>query len=125
MQEQTFTQEPGSTHGSTITSADVNGTEVYSHSGDHLGEIDHLVIDKASGNIAYAVMAFGGFLGMGADHHPIPWKKLRYDTEHGGYVTDITQAQLEGAPDRPDDWRDNRGWAERNYGYYGVNPYWM
>ena len=125
MQEHGYIREAGQTGSSTVTSADVNGTRVYSPSGDQLGSIDHLVIDKHSGNIAYAVMAFGGFLGMGADHHPIPWKKLRYDTELGGYVTDISQSQLEGAPSRPDDWRDNRDWATKNYGYYGVNPYWM
>ena len=51
--------------------------------------------------------------------------KLRDDTELGGYVTDISQSQLEGAPSRPDDWRDNRDWATKNSGYYGVNPYWM
>ena len=125
MQEQGYIPEAVQTGSSTVTSADVNGTRVYSPSGDQLGSIDHLVIDKQSGNIAYAVMAFGGFLGMGSDHHPIPWKKLSYDTELGGYVTDISQSQLEGAPSRPDDWRDNRDWATKNNGYYGVDPYWM
>ena len=125
MQQQGLIPEEAQSRSNTVTSTEVNGTAVYSPSGDHLGTIDHLVIDKASGNIAYAVMAFGGFLGLGADHHPIPWKKLRYDTQLGGYVTDITMAQLEAAPERPDDWRDNRDWAAKNYGYYGVNPYWM
>lgn len=125
MQQQGLIPEEGETHSSTVTSSDVNGTAVYSPAGDHLGDIDHLVIDKKSGNIAYAVMAFGGFLGMGAAHRPIPWKKLRYENRFGGYVTDITQAQLEAEPTRPDDWRDNRDWATQNYGYYGVNPYWI
>ncbi len=125
MQQQGYIPEAGQTGGATITSKDVNGTAVFSPAGEKLGSIDHLVIDKRSGNIAYAVMGFGGFLGMGEDHHPIPWKKLRYDVNLGGYVTDITKAQLEGAPRRPADWRDNRDWAASTYGYYGVAPYWM
>ncbi|MGQ0567742.1 MAG: PRC-barrel domain-containing protein [Gemmobacter sp.] len=125
MQQQGLIPEAAQNRSSTVTSTDVNGTQVYSPAGEHLGAIDHLVIDKASGNIAYAVMSFGGFLGIGADHHPIPWKKLRYDTRLGGYVTDITRDQLEGAPARPDDWRDNRDWAAKNHGYYGTAPYWM
>ena len=124
MQQQSLIPEDAQNRSNTVTSTEVNGTAVYSPSGDHLGTIDHLVIDKASGNIAYAVMAFGGFLGLGADHHPIPWKKLRYDTQLGGYVTDISKAQLDAAPARPDDWRDNRDWAAKNHGYYGVAPYW-
>lgn len=108
-----------------ISSTDVNGTEVYSPQGEHLGHIDHLMIDKVSGNISYAVMQFGGFLGIGADQHPLPWKKLRYDTGLGGYVTDLTKAQLENAPAVPADWRENRDYARRAYDYYGVPPYWL
>lgn len=110
---------------SVISSTDVNGTTVYSPTGEHLGSIDHLMIDKQSGNVAYAVMGFGGFLGLGEAHHPVPWRKLRYDTSLNGYVTDITKEQLEGAPARPDDWRENRDYATSVYGYYGVAPYWI
>lgn len=109
----------------TVSSADVNGTDVHSPSGDHLGKIDHLVIDKVSGQISYAVMSFGGFLGLGANEHPVPWKKLSYDTRLGGYVTDITKEQLEGAPVRPADWRGNRDYERRAYDYYGIPPYWL
>lgn len=110
---------------SMVSSADVNGTEVYSPTGDHLGQIDHLMIDKTSGQIAYAVMTFGGFLGIGAGEHPVPWKKLSYDTNLGGFVTDITEAQLTGAPARSDDWYNDREYQQRSYDYYGVSPYWM
>lgn len=59
---------------STMISSDkVNGTAVYSRTGEQIGTIDHLTIDKATGKVAYAVMGFGGFLGIGEDHHPIPW----------------------------------------------------
>jgi hypothetical protein len=108
-----------------VSSTDVNGTDVYSPAGDHLGHIDHLMIDKVSGNITYAVMHFGGFLGIGEEAHPIPWKKLRYDVAREGYVTDITKAQLEGAPDLPQDWRSSRDYERRSYDYYGIPPYWV
>jgi uncharacterized protein YrrD len=109
---------------SMVSSADVNGTEVYSPTGDHLGQIDHLMIDKESGQIAYAVMSFGGFLGIGAEHHPVPWKKLTYDTSLGGFVTDITQEQLTGAPRMSDNWYDDRTYRQQSYDYYGIAPYW-
>jgi len=110
---------------SMVSSDDVNGTEVYSPTGDHLGEINHLMIDKSSGHIAYAVMTFGGFLGIGAEEHPLPWKKLRYDTSMGGFVTDVTQEQLTGAPERGQGWFEDRNYAQRSYDYYGVSPYWV
>lgn len=129
MQDAPFTSrttESGSTPtpSSMVSSADVNGTEVYSPTGDHLGQIDHLMIDKVSGQIAYAVMTFGGFLGIGAEEHPVPWKKLSYDTNLGGFVTDITEEQLTGAPTRSDNWFDDREYQQRSYDYYGVLPYW-
>ncbi|WP_045390476.1 PRC-barrel domain-containing protein [Falsirhodobacter sp. alg1] len=109
----------------TISSKDVDGTAVYSPSGDRLGHIDHLRIDKELGYVAYAVMGFGGFLGVGEGHHPVPWKKLRYDTSLNGYVTDITEEQLQKAPRQPEETDDNRQWATTFYGYYGVAPYWV
>jgi sporulation protein YlmC with PRC-barrel domain len=108
-----------------VSSADVDGTEVYSPNGDHVGSIDHVMIDKKSGKIAYAVMGFGGFLGMGQDHHPIPWSSLRYDTNLNGYVTDITLERLQGAPERRDDWYRDREWEQRTYDYYGAPYYWI
>ncbi len=120
------TASGGSTsHSTMVSSTDVNGTEVYSPQGDHLGQVNHLMIDKTSGQIAYAVMSFGGFLGIGADHHPVPWKKLRYDPNLGGFVTDITEEQLTGAPAWGDNWRDDRDYQRRSYDYYGVSPYWV
>lgn len=107
-----------------ISSGDVNGTSVYSPAGDHLGKIDHLMIDKASGTIAYAVMSFGGFLGLGTSAHPVPWKKLSYDTRLGGYVTDITKEQLEAAPEWTPDWAAGRDYDRRAYDHYGIPYYW-
>ena len=81
-----------------ISSDRVEGTNVYNVSGDKLGSIDDLMIDKMSGQIRYAVMEFGGFLGMGTDRYPIPWNMLKYDTSQDGYVVPLDKAQLEGAP---------------------------
>ena len=77
-----------------ISSEDVQGTEVYGPADEAVGEIDHLMIEKVSGRVVYVVMSFGGFLGLGHSHYPIPWSALKYDTAIGGYRTGITEAQL-------------------------------
>ena len=85
-------------HTRLITSDRVEGTNVYGRDGDKLGSIDHLVIDKLSGQVSCAVLEFGGFLGMGEDRYPLPWNMLKYDTDKEGYVVPIGKEQLEGAP---------------------------
>jgi len=70
------------------------------------------MIEKISGRVAYAVMSFGGFLGMGTEEHAIPWNKLTYDTNLGGYRTDITEQQLRSAAAFSRD--QNYDWADRN-----------
>jgi len=87
----------GSTH-QVISSKRVEGTHVYNSDGERVGSIDHLIIDKQSGQVRYAVMEFGGLLGAGADRYPIPWNLLRYDTARDGYVTPLDRTRLEGAP---------------------------
>ena len=84
--------------GSLIAASKVNGTHVYNGQGESLGSIYDVMIDKRSGKVAYAVMSFGGFLGMGEDYHPLPWSVLTYDTEQGGYVVNLDKESLEGAP---------------------------
>jgi hypothetical protein len=108
-----------------IDSGRVNGTHVFGSDREQIGHIDHLMIDKLSGNVAYAVMNFGGFLGMGEEQHPLPWKSLRYDTSLGGYVTDLTKDQLTGAPERVSDWSRDRAYETRLHDYYGLAPYWL
>ena len=81
-----------------ISSEDVEGTNVYDTKGTKIGDIDHLMIDKVSGRVNYAVMSFGGFIGLGHSHYPIPWNALKYDTKLNGYVTGITEEQLKDAP---------------------------
>lgn len=109
---------------SLVSSSDVNGTAVYGTDGNKVGDIDHLMIDKTSGQITYAVMGFGGFLGMGEEHHPIPWQKLSYDATKDGYTTDITEAQLKGAPTRSAGWHRDRNWEQRTFDHYQVPYYW-
>jgi len=108
-----------------IESNRVEGTAVYDPHGKHIGTIHHLVIEKVSGRVVYAVMSFGGFLGIGTHAHTIPWEKLAYDTALGGYRTDITQEQLAGAPLAYGDevlWEDRE--REREvHDYWKVPPY--
>jgi hypothetical protein len=108
-----------------IASDRVEGTTVYDPSGKSIGSILRLMIEKQSGKVAYAVMSFGGFLGMGQDTHAIPWNKLDYDTSLGGYRTDITAEQLKGAPafssERDHDFTDRN--RERELHDYWRTPY--
>jgi sporulation protein YlmC with PRC-barrel domain len=81
-----------------ISSEKVEGTSVYNTSGEKLGSIDDLMIDKLSGQVCYAVLEFGGFLGMGADRYPIPWRVLKYSTDRGGYIVPLDKDRLSNAP---------------------------
>ena len=82
--------------GNLIASDKVQGTNVYNTAGDNLGAIHDVMIDKPSGKVAYAIMSFGGFLGIGNQYHPLPWSVLKYDTNLGGYVVNLDKGQLEG-----------------------------
>jgi hypothetical protein len=73
-------------------------TAVYGADRTKIDSIERVMIDKVSGKVSYAVLGFGGFLGIGDDHYPLPWQSLKYDTDLGGYVTGITEAQLQDAP---------------------------
>ena len=92
--------------GSLIGSDKVEGTSVYGANSERIGSIERVMIEKESGKVAYAVLSFGGFLGIGHDHYPLPWATLKYDTSLGGYRTDLTEQQLRGAPKYAgnDDW---------------------
>lgn len=110
-----------------IGSDRVEGTPVYRPDGERIGQIERLMIDKHSGKVAYALMSFGGFVGIGHHHYPIPWPKLHFSKELGGYQVSVTEEQLHEAPKlHPDEehhWSPE--WGEDVYGFYGVPPYWM
>ena len=78
--------------GSLIGSDKVEGTAVYGADDNKIGSIERVMIDKISGKVSYAVLSFGGFLGIGDDHYPLPWQSLKYDTDLGGYHTGITES---------------------------------
>jgi len=93
-----MTQATSLTSGSLIAAGSVKGSNVYDLSGEKIGEIDDLMIDKISGRAIYAVMAFGGFLGVGENYYPLPWGSLKYDVRLDGYVVALSREQLEAAP---------------------------
>lgn len=108
-----------------ISSQKVEGTAVYNAAGEKLGSIDDLMIDKQSGHVRYAVLEFGGFLGMGTDRYPLPWSMLKYDTTHDGYVVPLDKSTLDGAPRYPQtavpEYTEDYG--RKVYDYYGTNWY--
>ena len=125
MQTDAPTQAPQS-H-SLIASDRVEGTPVRRANGHKIGTIRRLMIDKLSGNVAYAVLSFGGFLGMAQKHLPIPWARLKYDRMLGAYQLDLTDEELSRAPsfatDTEFDWGDRSREIEI-HNYYRVPPYW-
>ena len=109
-----------------IASNRVEGTAVYDRQGEKLGRIENFMVDKRSGQAEYAVMSFGGILGFGDDHYPIPWSKLTYDTDQGGYVVDLDRDRLNNGPkyragEEPE---FNRDYDQQVYDYYGVVYTW-
>jgi hypothetical protein len=88
------------------------------------GRLITFIIDKVSGSVAYAVMSFGGFVGLVHSHYPIPWAALTYDTSLGGFRTNITEQQLKDAPEFSDDSWQDRDWETRTHQYYGTPTYW-
>lgn len=118
-------KDPSDTGGKLIAASQVNSTTVYDTAGDKVGSIYDVMIDKITGKAEYAIMSFGGFLGVGNQYHPLPWQALTYDASRGGYVVNIDRSRLEGAPVYSDS--DPNRWSDPAYGlavseYYGVMP---
>lgn len=109
-----------------ISSRRVEGTPVYNRGEERLGTIHSVMIEKKSGQVAYALLSFGGFLGLREHVHPVPWTKLTYDVDLDAYVVDLTREQLENAPTlRLDEAeRPQGGDYEEASGYYGRLPWW-
>jgi hypothetical protein len=98
-------------------------TVVYAADGKKIGQIERVMIDKASGQVTYAVLSFGGFLGMGEDYYPVPWESLKYDTNLEGYLAGLTEERLRGAPKYRDE--NNWDWSDQATGrsislFYGL-----
>ena len=114
-------------HTSAIRAGKAIGTNVYDQAGNKIGEVKDIVLEKTSNNVLFAIVGFGGVLGMGEKYHPIPWSELDYDADQGGYVVPFTAEQLKAAP--ADSLEaltkgDGRAFRDQAYTHYGTRPYW-
>ena len=87
-------------HTAAIRAKKVSGTTVSDPSGNKIGQVEDMILDKLSNNIMFAVVSFGGFLGISEKYHPVPWSSLKYDKNEDSYIVDFTKEQLEAAPGR-------------------------
>ena len=111
-----------------ISSDKVAGTSVYDRNGNNLGTISNVMLDKRSGQVAYAVLSFGGFLGIGEEFRALPWSLLIYNEELDAYELNLTDDQLRGAPVSGRDFYERGAadpdWERRLHDYYRATPYW-
>ena len=115
-------------HTSAIRAKRVIGTNVKDTAGHKIGEVEDIVLDKASNNIMFAVVSFGGILGVGEKYHPLPWSTLDYDEAEGSYVVNLTKEQLQAAPaDTIEQLTgdDGESYRDRVYDYYDAPRYWL
>jgi sporulation protein YlmC with PRC-barrel domain len=112
----------------TVIAADtLTGDKVVNFQKEDLGKIEHLMIDLESGRVAYAVLSFGGFLGMGDKLFAIPWSSLKVDTVEHRFILNVDKDRLKAAPGfDKEHWPDmaDRTWGAKVYTYYGAKPYW-
>lgn len=114
-------------HTTAIRARKVTGTKVIDQSGERIGEIEDLVLDKLSNNIMFAIVSFGGFLGMAERYHPVPWSSLNFDKSRDAYVVNFTKEQLEAAPSASIDElvrNDGLSFRDKAYDYYKAPRYW-
>jgi hypothetical protein len=111
-----------------ISSDKVEGTPVRRSNGEKIGTIEHVMLDKLSGKIAYAAMSFGGFLGMGSEYRALPWSALRYNPDLDAYELNVTDDQLRDAPLATTDFFEtstaDRRWEDDIHRHYRATPYW-
>lgn len=101
------------------------GNDVYNRQEEDLGDIKEIMLDMRSGKVAYAVLSFGGFLGMGEKLFAVPWKALTLDTVNKRFILNVEKDRLENAPGfDKDDWPDmaDSTWAAGIHSYYGTTP---
>ena len=113
-----------------LSATTIIGDKVINTAGEQLGTIKELMIDLDGGLIAYAVLSFGGILGMGDKLFAIPWEAFSIDTDNRTFILNVDKEVLENAPGfDKDNWPDNAkyeaGWLLGVYEYYGYSPYWM
>lgn len=109
-----------------LSASSINGDAVKNLDGEDLGHIEDLMINTESGEIAYAVLSFGGFLGMGDKLFAIPWKALSLDTANERFVLNVDKERLENAPGFDKDHWPNMAdpkWTSSVHDYYGTTPH--
>jgi sporulation protein YlmC with PRC-barrel domain len=110
-----------------LAASTLAGDQVQNSAGEDLGTVDEIMIDIPAGKVAYAVLSFGGFLGMGNKLFAVPWSALRLDEDEQHFILDVDKQKLENAPGfDKDNWPDmaDTSWRTRIFSYYGVQPYW-
>jgi sporulation protein YlmC with PRC-barrel domain len=110
-------------HTNAIRASRVIGTNVYNSAGSKIGEIEDVILEKTSDKILFAVIGFGGLMGMGERYHPVPWATLDYDEDRGGYTVPFTREQLERAPSdsiQELTREDGKRAREESFTHYGV-----
>ena len=114
-------------HTEAVRATSVINTTVKDRDGNKLGDVEDIVLDKLSNNIMFAVLSFGGFLGIGEKYHPLPWELLDYDEDDDVYVVELTKEQLQAAPaDSIEELTRDDGIRYRDlaYNYYKTPRYW-
>ncbi len=114
-------------HRRIVPASQVTGNQVQNLSGDKLGKIEDVMLDDASATIAYAVLSFGGFMGMGDKLFAVPWNALTLIEGEDYFLLDVEEEVLENAPGfEKDDWPDfaDRRWGSDIHAHYGTTPYW-
>lgn len=127
MQQYTTTTDSGNKYRRVMGASTLKGDRVVNAAGEDIGKIDEIMIDTPTGRVAYAVLSFGGFLGMGNKLFAIPWNVLSLDEDKQVFRLNIDKGTLERAPGfDKNDWPDmtDRAWGGRIYTYYGASPYW-
>ena len=114
-------------HTTAIRAKTVIGTGVKVSDGEKIGKIEDIVLDKMSNNVMFAVIGFGGVLGMGEKFHPVPWSSLDYDESDNCYRLDVTKEKIKQAPAESIDTLtrgDGQALRDSTYEYYGAKRYW-
>ena len=114
-------------HTSAIRVSKVLGTKVQNPGGQKIGKVEDVILDKETNHIMFAVLSFGGLLGVGEKYYPVPWSALDYDENENSYVVGYTKEQLQDAPagsveELTQD--EGRNFRDRTYTYYKAERYW-
>ena len=127
MQEKIKKTDPDKRYRRVLSASTLDGDNVRNTAGEDLGKVDEIMIDIPSGRVAYAVLSFGGVLGIGNKLFAVPWSILRVDEDDKCFIMDVDKRTLENAPGfDKDNWPDmaDPKWGNHVHNYYGARPYW-